>query len=113
MTAVTFEVLKTHASLRDIDIQFAQSIARICKSENPYLILGAALASYEVSQGHICANLPSICERPFVINEDREPIAWPSLMTWVDALKSSSAVSTADDQRPLYLDEKNRLYLSR
>jgi exodeoxyribonuclease V alpha subunit len=113
MTAVTFEVLKTHASLRDIDIQFAQSIARICKSENPYLILGAALASYEVSQGHICANLPSICERPFVIDEDREPIAWPSLTTWVDALKSSSAVSTAGDPRPLYLDEKNRLYLSR
>ena len=110
---ITYEELKSRGIFRDIDVQFTQAICRICNEENELVRLGIALASSQVEEGHICADLTKISEKPFTITnkEGKETeLEWPSLSSWLEALKASEAVGLQDKSKPLYLDESNRLF---
>ncbi|MEE2903056.1 MAG: exodeoxyribonuclease V subunit alpha [Myxococcota bacterium] len=113
---VTYEELKSRGIFRDIDVQFTQAICRICNEENELVQLGIALASSQVEEGHICADLAKLSEKPFTITnkEGKETqLEWPSLSSWLEALKASEAVGLQDKSKPLYLDESNRLFVTR
>ena len=87
---VTYEELRNRGVFRDIDVQFTQAICRICKEDNELVHLGIALASSQVAEGHICANLEILCSTPYTTtNKDGKEIQleWPSLPIWIEALK--------------------------
>ena len=111
---VTFDIMRTNGLLRDIDIQFSEVLMRLTAEDNPLLQLGAALASSAIAEGHICADLESITKEPLTTDPEEETkLDWPELNDWIAKLKSSAAVGTDTNDRPLYLDQANRLYLSR
>jgi exodeoxyribonuclease V alpha subunit len=122
--SVTFELLCKQGLLRDIDIQFSEVLRSLTGEQDTLVQLGAALASAVISDGHICADLPAITQKPLKLKQavdkiegkkegDEAKVEWPDLETWVAAVKSSSAVSCQENNRPLYLDAADRLYLNR
>lgn len=117
MSAAVPEALARLAScgaLAPIDVHFAEAVARLSGSDDDALVLGAAVASHAVGQGHVCADLAAIVREP-PYDREGDPVAdfaWPALDAWVAALQRAPFVTGGDEPRPLVLDG-TRLYLAR
>ena len=92
----------------DLDRHFARFIARFGGGEPA--ARAAAFLSRAVRQGHICLDLAVA-----PLAETGEPVPWPSLPDWRQALQSCRAVGApgAGAVTPLVLDAAGRLYLRR
>lgn len=109
------ELLSQASVLRPLDVQFAAAMARLASEQDTRVILAAALASWAVGQGHVCADLPKLREEGFV-GSDEQPlhVALPGPDEWLSALAASRLVATdADAARPLFVDPQGRVYLQR
>src|SRR5262249_27318741 len=111
------------------DVEFARLIVRLSgPGASSELALGAALASRNVGDGHVCLDLRQYAARPLP-DDGGEPM--PSLAAWLEALRAAPTVEVVghdraglapDDPsiglstnapRPLVLDRHGRLYLWR
>jgi exodeoxyribonuclease V alpha subunit len=91
---------------------FANFICRLEEQESIELSLAAALASRQVSAGHICVNLGDFSGQS-VDQEKSENLFFPQLDLWREKLINTAVVGCPGDFTPLVLDDKNRLYLHR
>lgn len=101
-------------ALAPIDVHFAETVSRLTGVDDDMLVLGAAVASHAVGQGHVCADLDAVVREP-PYDREGEPIPefqWPDPIAWQAALADAPFVTTGSAKRPLVL-EGSRLYLSR
>lgn len=102
--------------LSPLDDHFARALGRIGGESRPEVLLAVALASRLVRDGHVCLDLRRFAADPRR-QDDGEAVAktLPEVGEWLDALRRSPLVSTAESggDRPLVLDAHGRLYLRR
>jgi len=99
-----------------LDVELARALCRLANEPAPELLLAVALASREVSSGHVCADLKLLAGRPLADEQTDGSEPLPELGPWLEQLARSSLVSTRgldDPARPLVLDAQHRLYLAR
>lgn len=109
--AELFALLSTWSErgwLRELDRALAQLFAELDPDASPLLLLGAALASHQLGQGHVCLDLAATLANPdFVLSlppegEDSEEVmslpsqvlAGVSLETWLAACAGSSLLES-------------------
>jgi exodeoxyribonuclease V alpha subunit len=98
----------------EIDLHFADFVARFSTVRDPDVFLAAALVSRSTGDGHICLDLSSYAETIIAAKQhDRDVIVCPSVERWREKLFACPAVGSPGEQRPLILDDKDRLYLYR
>jgi exodeoxyribonuclease V alpha subunit len=99
--------------LCEVDLHLADLIDRMAPGTSESVLLGAALVSREVAQGHLCLDLPDWA-RP---GDGPDRAEFPPLDAWREAfLAASPAICRSDgiDPVPLVFDpDANRLYLRR
>ncbi|MGZ8469647.1 MAG: exodeoxyribonuclease V subunit alpha [Gemmatirosa sp.] len=111
--------LRARGVLRDVDVHFARTVARLAGVHDALVVLGLAIASRAPGAGHVCAELdaPDRLVRLERLDRHESPLAWPDATTWCDALAGSAVVASsslgdAGTACPLVLDGR-RLYLAR
>jgi len=116
---VTIERLHELGVLSELDREFAETLGRIAGERDERVLLAAALASSAVQQGHTCAELARIVERP-VLDEAGAAvpgIEYPPVGAWLEALAPSRLVAKGGQSqkqpRPLVLGAGSRVYLAR
>ena len=92
----------------DIDRHFAKWIGGFGRAELP--VVAAAALSRNLRLGHICLDLAA---GPADFDAEASDDAWPSVESWLAALKENRAVGGPGDACPLVLDASGRLYLRR
>ena len=109
--AELFALLSTWSErgwLRELDRALAQLFAELDPDASPLLLLGAALASHQLGQGHVCLDLAATLANPdFVLSlppegEDPEEVmslpsqvlVGVSLETWLTACAGSSLLES-------------------
>ena len=97
----------------DIDRHFGELIGELDGRGEPELVLAAALASAWARAGNACLALPDVAGRDWPPGEGA--VRLPALEPWIEALEASPLVARPGDeeQRPLVLDGRHRLYLAR
>ncbi|GLC23610.1 exodeoxyribonuclease V subunit alpha [Roseisolibacter agri] len=108
--------LRAHGVLRDVDVHFARTVARLAGVHDPLVLLGLAVASRAPGAGHVCAELDAP-ERLVRMERAEAATPWPDAAAWRDALANSAVVVAAANAEagttcPLVLDG-HRLYLAR
>ena len=108
--------LVRQGNLRPLDHQFAKFVAGSNQAADPLVAMIAALASYELGQGHVCLRLPQIdTARLFGLPAKLSlPLVdgLPEPSTWQAQLAQSDAVSDGSRATPLVMDG-DRIYLNR
>lgn len=106
--------LYNNGIISSFDANFARFIARVCKHDDPYVQLAAALLSNVTGNGNVCLDLATVAGKP-ITAESSVPsmLTYPDLFEWPKRLRKHPAVGQPGEFRPLILDEKNRLYLYR
>jgi len=113
---VTIDTLRARGLLSPLDVHFARAMGRIGGEARQDVLLAAAMASQQVSTGHVCLDLARLAAAPALYDEDGELVAkdpWPALDGWLGALRSSPLVGEGSADTPLVLDDAGRLYLRR
>src|SRR5262245_39077593 len=126
--ASALDTLRARGVVSALDEHFARTIARLAGEDDERVLLAAALASRHVGQGHVYLDLRRL-ERESLVDDSGEvvDIDWPDLDGWLTALRTSPcvAVTTLSPargesvegveilERPLVLDDGDRLYLQR
>lgn len=100
--------------LRPLDRYFALWMGRFAKTQDPGLLLAAALVSWRSGQGDVCLDLPAYAGRPLFVTPEGEA-GWPApgLDEWRQVLCRSAVVGRPGETPPLVLDHSDRLYLRR
>jgi len=99
--------------LSQLDVHFARFMARLAGTQDPELLLAAALASSHTRQGHICLNLAGLAGHTLLEEDGEDPIACPTLRHWQERLRGTTVVGTPGEFKPLILYDSSRLYLHR
>lgn len=100
--------------LRPLDRYFAQWMGRFAGTQDPALLLAAALVSWRSGQGDVCLDLTAHAGGPlFATPEDEAGLVAPQLEDWRQALCGSAVVGRPGEMAPLILDHADRLYLGR
>ena len=124
---VLFDDLKTDGLLGPIHVALAESFRRLDGSISEEVVLATALASEQLSRGHVCLDLDSLPGISFQSADHDAPARtisdWPSRAAWTRSLRDSSLVTTIDvsdsnDSKslktPLVFDAQHeRVYLAR
>jgi len=116
---VTLERLLELGVLSELDLELAETLGRIADERDERVLLAAAFASSAVQQGHTCAELSRIVERPVVDDAgDVVPdVEYPPVGAWLEALAPSRLVAkgaqSEKQRRPLVLGAGSRVYLAR
>ncbi|MBW2467022.1 MAG: AAA family ATPase, partial [Deltaproteobacteria bacterium] len=100
----------------NLDIHFANFMARLSATDSPAVPLAAALVSSKTNEGNICLDLGEYAgSNLFAKSNEETPIqyACPALAAWTDHLLQSGVVGEGHGNTPLVLDRKGRLYLRR
>ena len=114
MKEETIQSLLDSGLFSEIDLAFADLMARMSENHSPELYYSAALASRATSEGHVCLNLEDMAGRPLAEHGDPAvSFVCPPLDGWRRFLESMAVVGSPGDYRPLILDGAGRLYLYR
>lgn len=106
--------LRRKGYLNNLDIHFGKFITGLYHNEDPDIFLAAAFVSNVTGKGHVCLDLDSVAENPFIQEmAEAEQVKLPEPSTWLQKISKNQAVGKPGDLRPLVLDKKNRLYLYR
>jgi exodeoxyribonuclease V alpha subunit len=101
----------SHEVFAELDRHFARFIQKFGGDETKVSLAAAAL-SRSVREGNICWPIDRMPTG--LLDEDKEKsFKWPSPKQWRLALADSRAIGGPDDNRPLVLDQADRLYLRR
>lgn len=114
--------------LREVDLALVRFIVAEVPETTPALMLAAALVSHQLGRGHVCLDLESTLNDPYIVlslppeqNEtpDQEAALQPkdllagwSTSDWISCLMSPELVSNGEGKTPLVLIG-HRLYLRR
>ena len=100
-------LLREAGVLRDVDVHFARTVARLAHVDDPHVLLGLAAASRAPGAGHVCAELDAP-GRLVRLERAGTAVAWPAPDAWRAALLASPVVATGgagdDTPCPLVLD---------
>lgn len=101
--------------LRDVDVFLADTLRRTFPDAGEEVLLGVALASRTVAEGHVCLPLVRYAGAPWPDGDNADPVILPPLPVWIHALRASDACSVSETGRPLVLVDgpEPRLYLGR
>jgi len=109
--------------LSSLDVQFASRLAALYGEHADGIRWALAIACRQEAEGHVCADLERLAREGVAIEVAGEPrlhsvlITHDSLDEWLDALRASRLVDSpgrsGEDARPLFLDERGRLFLAR
>jgi exodeoxyribonuclease V alpha subunit len=102
------------------DVEFTRFIEKLSPQADDELLLGAILVSHLTAQGNICVNLSTYANRTFPLfpddnipeNEADFLRCPPSVSKWINHLKNSGIVGSAQEYKPLILND-DKLYLYR
>jgi len=100
----------------NLDIHFANFMARLAKTDSADVGLAAALVSSRTGEGNICINLAEYAGTAFPSpphEKNSAPFICPALSDWTDHLVKSGLVGQGEGDTPLVLDRESRLYLRR
>jgi exodeoxyribonuclease V alpha subunit len=109
------ERLAAAGVLAPLDVHFARTLSRLCAEASEAVLLGAAFASRAVTQGHVCADLRTLSDRPLLDGEGAPlpDLRLPPPLAWVLELGGCTMVGRGEGSTPLVLDDAARLYLRR
>jgi len=94
-------------------------VSKFCKENNKVLIqMSSALISYCLDKGHTCVELKDFEGQDlnsFKENENESKVNnilfhFPHIEEWIEKLKNSGVVGLLDDNKPLAIDGKGRLF---
>ncbi len=118
----------TRGWLREVDLALVRFITAEVPETTPALMLAAALVSHQLGRGHVCLDLESTLNDPYIVlslppeqNEtpDQEAVLQPkdllagwSTSDWISCLMNPELVSNGEGTTPLVLIGQ-RLYLRR
>jgi exodeoxyribonuclease V alpha subunit len=109
----TLGTLRDAGHLTDLDVHLTGLMVRLAGTDDPAVVLAAALASHRTGEGHVCADLAAVAGGPLLDDVPDAPLA-PALPEWLAALRRVPVVVGAPgDHTPLVLDAAGRLYLHR
>jgi len=120
--SVSLADLRSLGLISPLDHHFAVRLAKLAGDERSPLLLASALASRALTAGHVCADLPAVCEHGVIGEEGGVGAeALPEWSEWLEALGESPLVARvagdlarpAPGNGPLVLDAAGRLYLRR
>jgi len=96
------------------DQYFAKRLSAVVREESPEILLGAALVSRAVSQGHVCVDLARLQDSflPDLVHEGVTASLLPDPEKMIAKLRDCPLVSDGSSQTPLVL-QGERLYLYR
>lgn len=98
----------------NIDLHFAELLARMDKDAGEWVLVAAALTSRATRQGHVCLVLADAAgTNPTAGRAQTAAARYPDLAQWRRDLKRSRLVGNPGDYAPLILDSHDRLYLQR
>ena len=114
MNKNNINILYKNGYLTSLDVHFARFIARLCKNEDPDILLAASLLSNAAGNGDGYLDLETVAEKSIMIDSNgKSLVTCPNLFEWLQKLRQNPAIGRPGDFRPLILDKKNRLYLYR
>ena len=119
--------------LSALDLQFASRLATLYRvgtggagtegADADGIRWALAIACRQEAEGHVCADLERLAREGIASEHAGETrvhsvlVTHDSLAAWLDALRASRLVDSpgrsGDDARPLFLDERSRLFLAR
>ncbi len=108
-------LLRQAGVISALDEELARTLARIAGEDDELVLLGAALVSRQVDNGHVCLPLaaPVFASLPLHVDLPSGARPWPEASAWLRALRRSRLVGGAESVTPLCLDDSGRLYLRR
>lgn len=109
------EVLHRRGVLAALDLELTRALARLCDERSEAVQLAVALASRQVREGHVCADLRAFAAGP-ILDGEGVPVDdahYPALGPWLAALRASSLVWSGVGPAPLIATDDGRLYLAR
>ena len=123
MSELTVRRLVDDGVLSSIHHAFAEMIQRFEPEAPSSVPLAAAMVSEQLSRGHVCLDLNEAANTVFEKLSDEGSNTyshWPEIEKWSASLRESQCVACRDSDddaldldRPLVLNQKNQLYLSR
>lgn len=99
--------------LSDIAFHFGGLMSRLDPNANQELVLAAALVTENSISGKTCLDLNKVADTLIFGEIKNISFVAPSINDWLVALRQSSLVGTYEMERPLVLEDDNRLYLYR
>ena len=99
--------------LSDIAFHFCGLISRLEPNSNHELVLAAALVTENSVLGKTCLDLNKVADSLIFGEVKHASFVAPTINHWLAALRQSSLVGTYEMERPLVLEDDNRLYLYR
>jgi exodeoxyribonuclease V alpha subunit len=108
--------VRQQGMIRATDYYFARFMSQLEDQPSDELTLAACMVSYETSHGHTCISLDHIAGKSifnFSISNETLDVSAPSLTGWITKLRLCQAVGHPGDNKPLILDDDNRLYLGK
>ena len=99
--------------LSDIAFHFCGLISRLEPNSNHELVLAAALVTENSVLGKTCLDLNKVADTLIFGEVKHASFVAPTINHWLAALRQSSLVGTYEMERPLVLEDDNRLYLYR
>jgi len=115
----TVASLRAAGVLGPLDEHFAATVGRLAGEARPGVLVAAALASRQVSLGHVCLDLRQIGTLPALAGDEGDALGDLRALgadRWRELLRTSPLVAQASDAAattPLVLDAHDRLYLRR
>jgi exodeoxyribonuclease V alpha subunit len=104
----------TDEPLEHIDTHFARFIGQTAGSQDPDLIMSAALVSRATRNGNVCLHLRQHAgKRVTLPGVSASPHTLPAFDTWCRQLMRQPVVGKPGEYCPLVLDDVGRLYLYR
>ena len=105
--------LQQAGRLGEVDVAFAELIARRWGGGEPAVSLAVALASRASRDGHVCLDLRLTAGERLIADPVLGTLIAPEAREWEQALRACGAVGRPGEPRPLVLDAAGRLYLAR
>ena len=99
--------------LSDIAFHFCGLISRLEPNSNQELVLAAALVTENSVLGKTCLDLNKVADTLIFGEVKNVSFVAPTINHWLAGLRQSSLVGTYEMERPLVLEDDNRLYLYR
>lgn len=99
---------------RDIDIALAKLLMRLAPEDPPGVFLAALLASRATGDGNVCIDLHHWGGQILGLSRaEGKNLPCPEVDPWVAQLRDSDLVGSGQEDRPLVIDDRGRVYLQR
>ncbi len=105
------EILSQKEVFTYLDLSFAGFIQKLDgRPDDLSIFLAAAAVSSVNRQGHVCLELSQVAGQPVLSGSE---FFYPDLPVWVEAIRTSPAVGSPGEFKPLIFDGISKLYLHR